>query len=154
MGAQNTPDISKAALDATHYFPIFDKDFLVVARGSWYRTWGGDNPFYSQSRFGGVDTLRGYRDGRWTDFASVLYGTEARWAFYEGSGWFSRWELSGGYEIGRVYNDGAINVLFDELRPSYVAGLTAVLTDGVPVRVDVASSPEGLQFYLHLLCPN
>lgn len=153
MGNQNSPEISKAMAGVTHYLQIYGNDFLVVLRGKWDRTWGGDNPFYSQSRLGGTNTLRGYKGGRWTDFASVLYGAEARWAFLETSGWFSRWELNFGYETGRVFNDGAINVLFDELRPTYVVGLTAVLSSGAPVRLDVANSPEGNQFFLHLLYP-
>jgi len=153
MGHESRPEISKLMGSAVHIFQITGDTLLGVARARFQRTWGGDNPFYSQSRLGGRDTLRGYKNGRWTDSASVLYGAEARWKFWQIGGWLQRMELSFAYETGRVFNNGAINVLWDELRPNQVIGLTGVLSSGIPVRLDVAQSPEGYEFYFHLLYP-
>jgi outer membrane protein assembly factor BamA len=152
LGLNDKPEMSRVLASAARVFPL-SEGLLLVGRGRFERVWGGDNPFYSQSRLGGSNTQRGYRAGRWTDFASVLYGAELRWVFWQPGGWMQRMELSAGYEVGRVFNNGAMNVLWDELRPSYVVGLTAVLPQGVPLRLDVAQSPEGTQFYVHLLYP-
>ncbi len=148
-----TPAAQKVLAQASHILAVSDGELWLVLRARHERVWGGDNPFYAQSRLGGKDTLRGYAINRWTDSASILYGTEGRWNFWQPGGWFERMELNLGYEVGRVYNNGAINVLMDELRPSYVIGLTGVLTQGVPVRADFAFGPEGMQFYMHLLYP-
>lgn len=154
MGTEGIePEVKKFSASVVHLIPVFGEDLIVAVRSRHERTWGGDNPFYSQSRLGGMNTLRGYRGGRWTDSASILYGAEARWNFWKSSGWFKKYELSFAYDTGRVYNDGAINVLFDDLRPSYVVGLSGILEKGFPIRMDIAQSTEGYQFYLHLLYP-
>lgn len=147
------PEHQHLLISAAHIFQLTGEDLLLLARTRHERAWGGDTPFYAQARLGGSNTLRGYKGGRWTDSASILYGTELRWAFVKTSGWFQRWELNFAFETGRVYNNGAVNVLWDQLRPTYVVGLSPVLTQGVPIRLDVAWSPEGTHSYFHLLYP-
>jgi outer membrane protein assembly factor BamA len=152
-GPDTAPEVERLLAQVSHLVPLPGENFVLALRARHERVWGGDNPFYNQARLGGMNTLRGYRSSRWTDSASILYGAEGRWRFWEPNGAVQRLELNLGYDTGRVYNEGAVDVLFEDLRPDYVAGLTFVFRQGIPLRLDFAHSPEGDQFYLHLLYP-
>jgi len=150
--ASDEPKYQRIQAKAVHVQPIVEEELLVVGRVQHERLWG-DAPFYSQARLGGMHTLRSYKGGRFTDMSSILYGVEPRWVFWRPESSFTRVELSGGIEAGRVYNTGTAATWYDQLNTSYVVGLTGILKPGIPLRMDWASGIEGNQFYLHLFYP-
>ena len=147
------PDYAKLQAIAQRIQPISGQSLVSVFRIRHERVWGGDLPFFGQARLGGMSTLRSYRSGRYTDFASILYAVEPRWVFWRPGDWAERLEFHVAAEAGRVYNSGTITTLYDQLHMSWVTGLTIVLDSGVPLRLDVGAGPEGTQAYLHLFYP-
>ncbi|MGE3974880.1 MAG: BamA/TamA family outer membrane protein [Bdellovibrionales bacterium] len=145
------PEFMRYLAQAQHILPLGNLSTSFLIRHE--RVWGGDTPFFGQARLGGESYLRSFKPGRYTDFASILYGVEPRWIFWRPGGALERLELSAGVEAGRVYNDGTLTILYDQLHISWIGGLTAVWSSGIPMRLDVASGPEGTLSYLHLFYP-
>jgi len=149
--APNEPQFDRMNLSYTEIFGV--GDFRLLPRFVHERVWGGDLPFFMQARIGGKNSVRAYPFGRFSDFASVLYGGEARYPLFQPGGFIQKVEVSFGLETGRVYNSGTIGTLVDQLHTGYDYGLTAVIAGGIPLRFDDAVGPEGNQIYMHLFYP-
>jgi hypothetical protein len=147
------PEYTRVFTTAKHTLPLVDSELVSVFRIHHERVWGGDMPFFGRAKLGGPTNLRSFSRGRFTDFSSILYGVEPRWVFWRPGDYFERMELSTGVEAGRVFSDGTITTLYDQLHVSWVGGLTFVLKSGIPLRLDVAAGPEGTLGYLHLFYP-
>jgi hypothetical protein len=108
-------------------------------------------PFLEGATLGGFYRLRGYRDARFHDKASVYAAAEYRytleynpirnveWLRFMKLDWF---QLVGFVEGGRVAPDYKPDTLFSDWKSDFGVGLRA-MTAGIVVRFDLAHSDEG-----------
>jgi outer membrane protein assembly factor BamA len=108
-------------------------------------------PFLEGATLGGFYRLRGYRDARFHDKASIYAAAEYRytldynpirnieWLRFMKLDWF---QLVGFVEGGRVAPDYKPDTLFSDWKSDFGIGLRA-MTAGIVVRFDLAHSDEG-----------
>jgi hypothetical protein len=113
-------------------------------------------PFMEGATLGGFYRMRGYRDARFHDKASVYATAEYRytlknnpirnvsWLRFLKLDWL---QLVGFVEGGRVAPDYKADVLFEDWKSDVGLSLRA-LTAGIVIRVDVAYSDEGTNTWL------
>jgi hypothetical protein len=108
-------------------------------------------PFMEGATLGGFYRMRGYRDSRFHDRASIYATAEYRhtldynpirnieWLRFLKLDWL---QLVGFIEGGRVAPDYKADILFEDWKSDFGVGLRA-LTAGIVVRLDIAHSDEG-----------
>lgn len=135
--------LQEVTFDFRHYIPLFETHTL--AWQAYYAGVFGKNgiPFQLLPTVGGIDKLRGFRQGMYRDNVLMLLQTEYRLPIYK--------RLKGAVfcSIGDVTNSS--NYKIDKLKVAYGAGLRYRLNDArVHLRMDVAKNNYGdkLQFYI------
>ncbi|MEH6593460.1 MAG: BamA/TamA family outer membrane protein [Halioglobus sp.] len=161
-------------LEASKYFSLGSTDWArqrIIALNAWTGyspSWelepngqGGRRvvdgpPFLEGATLGGFYRMRGYRDSRFHDKASVYATAEYRytleynpirnvsWLRFLHLDWI---QVVGFVEAGRVAPEYKLDTLFDDMKSDVGIGLRA-LTGGVVVRADVAVSDEGTNFWV------
>jgi outer membrane protein assembly factor BamA len=74
-------------LEAQQYVPFFNKKRVIALRARTGMTWAGAAqtvPFYMQPYVGGADTLRGFRNFRFSDDNHIVTNIEYRWESFPG----------------------------------------------------------------------
>jgi len=156
-------------LEASKYFSLGASDWArqrIIALNAWTGyspSWdiqtndvGGSRvtkgpPFLEGATLGGYYRMRGFRDSRFHDKASIYGAAEYRytldynpirnvsWLKFLHLDW---WQLVAFAEVGRVAPEYTLDTLFDDMKTDVGVGLRA-LTAGVVVRADFAYSEEG-----------
>ena len=113
-------------------------------------------PFMEGATLGGFNRMRGYRDSRFHDKASIYASAEYRytllhnpienveWLRFLNLDWF---QVVGFVEGGRVAPEYKADVLFEDWKSDVGFSLRA-LTGGIVVRFDVAVSDEGSNMWV------
>lgn len=138
-------------LGVTFYAPLAEQLFLA-----WHtiysRADGGEDS--ADIIPGGSPPLRGYPQGRWSDRFGFFTAVEVRYGipigkmldFYLVHGVLDSVQLAVFYEVGQV-SPSNNSLLFKELHHSYGGGVRA-LFDAIVLRLDLATSDEGVQSHL------
>ena len=132
-------DAETYMLSVNRYLPMRDND--VLAFRGYFRTTGGNAPFFILSTFGGGSDLRGYPSGRYRDKAMYALQGEYRWALNDS------WIFTGFAGFGEVAPD------FGSFDGDYLpaAGLGARFVVSQKHRVslsfDVAQGKDGTEYY-------
>jgi outer membrane protein assembly factor BamA len=141
----NKYSFRRLTAEAQQFVTLFNKKRVIAARAKTtlsYPNSGQLVPFYLQPSLGAADDLRGFRPFR-------FYGNNN---FFMNAEW--RWEILSGVDgalfvdAGKVFDrPGQLN--FTKLEKSYGGGLRfrAPMTGAMVMRVDVAASREGVQFW-------
>jgi hypothetical protein len=132
-------DAETYMLSANHYRPVRDRD--VLAFRGYFRTTGGDAPFFILSTFGGKSDLRGYPSGRYRDKAMYALQGEYRWQATD------RWIFTGFAGFGEVAP--SFGDFGDELLPAAGVGARFVVSQKhrVALSADIAVGNDGAEFY-------
>ena len=132
-------DAETYMLSANHYLPARERD--VVALRGYFRTTGGDAPFFVLSTFGGSSDLRGYPSGRYRDKAMYALQGEYRWHATD------RWIFTGFAGFGEVAS--SFGDFGNELLPAAGIGARFVLSakHRVALSTDLAVGNDGVEFY-------
>lgn len=131
--------------EAQQFLPLFNKKRVIAARAKTtisYPNAGQRVPFYLQPSLGASDDLRGFRPFRFYDNNNFVMNAEWRWEVLSG--------VEGALfaDAGKVFpRPGDLN--FASLEKSYGGGLRfrAPMTGALVMRMDVAASREGIQFW-------
>jgi outer membrane protein assembly factor BamA len=132
-------DAETYMLSANHYRPVRDRD--VLAFRGYFRTTGGDAPFFLLSTFGGKSDLRGYPSGRYRDKSMYAVQGEYRWQATD------RWIFTGFAGFGEVAP--SFGDFGDELLPAAGIGARFVVSEKhrVALSADIAVGNDGAEFY-------
>jgi outer membrane protein assembly factor BamA len=132
-------DAETYKIAVNRYIPVREKD--VLAFRGYFRTTGGNAPFFILSTFGGSSDLRGYPSGRYRDKAMYALQGEYRWAAND------RWIFTGFAGFGEVAPD------FGSFGGDYLpaAGLGARFVVSQKHRVslsfDIARGKDDTEYY-------
>ena len=132
-------DAETYMISVNRYLPMRDNDVLAL-RG-YFRTTGGNAPFFILSTFGGGSDLRGYPSGRYRDKAMYALQGEYRWALND------RWIFTGFAGFGEVAPDFGS---FDgDYLPAAGVGARFVVSQKhrVSLSFDVAHGKDGTEYY-------
>jgi len=99
-------------------------------------------PFYLKSSLGGVENLRGYRNGRYIDNDLALVSLEYRYPLLEMIDAFLF------MDEGRVFQSLSDHFKWRDWKYSYGAGLRLWSDDELMIRTFLAKSKEDTRFYL------
>jgi outer membrane protein assembly factor BamA len=132
-------DAETYMISANHYIPVRENDVLAL-RG-YFRTTGGDAPFFILSTFGGSTDLRGYPGGRYRDKSMYALQGEYRWAVND------KWIFTGFAGFGEVAPD--FGSFGDNYLPAAGAGLRFVVSQKhrVSLSFDIAQGKDGTEYY-------
>lgn len=131
--------------EVQQFVPLFNKKRVIAARAKTMLSYPGPGqqvPFYLQPSLGASDDLRGFRPFRFHDNNSFVMNGEWRWEILSGV------EGALFVDAGKVFpRPGQLN--FKSLEKSYGGGLRfrAPMTGALVMRLDVAASREGIQFW-------
>lgn len=142
-GLGSNYSLQEFTLDIRQYIPIFGTHLL--AWQTYYSGVFGQNgiPFQLLPSIGGIDKLRGFRQGMYRDNVMMLFQTEYRLPIYK--------RLKGTLfcSVGDVMK--SVDYKVDKLKMGYGVGLRYRLNDArVHLRLDIAKNNYGdkLQIYL------
>ena len=132
-------DAKTFMLSVNQYLPVRDRD--VVALRGYFRTTGGDAPFFLLSTFGGSTDLRGYPSGRYRDQTMYAVQGEYRWQFSD------RWIFSGFAGFGEVAQ--RLEDFGDDLLPAAGLGTRFVISKRhrVSLSFDIAQGRDDTEYY-------
>ena len=132
-------DAETYMLSANHYRPVRDRD--VLAFRGYFRTTGGDAPFFLLSTFGGKSDLRGYPSGRYRDKSMYALQSEYRWQATD------RWIFTGFAGFGEVAP--SFGDFGEEPLPAAGIGVRLVVSQKhrVALSADIAVGNDGAEFY-------
>jgi outer membrane protein assembly factor BamA len=132
-------DAETYMISANHYIPMREND--VLAFRGYFRTTGGDAPFFILSTFGGSTDLRGYPGGRYRDKSMYALQGEYRWAIND------KWIFTGFAGFGEVAPD--FGSFGDNYLPAAGAGLRFVVSQKhrVSLSFDIAQGKDGTEYY-------
>jgi outer membrane protein assembly factor BamA len=132
-------DAESYMLSANHYRPVRERD--VLAFRGYFRTTGGNAPFFILSTFGGQTDLRGYPSGRYRDKSMYALQGEYRWQATD------RWIFTGFAGFGEVAP--SFGDFGDEFLPAGGVGARFVLSQKhrVSLSADIAWGNDGAEFY-------
>jgi outer membrane protein assembly factor BamA len=132
-------DAETYMISVNRYLPMRDND--VLAFRGYFRTTGGNAPFFILSTFGGGSDLRGYPSGRYRDKAMYALQGEYRWALNDS------WIITGFAGFGEVAPDFGS---FDgDYLPAAGVGARFVVSQKhrVSLSFDVAQGKDGTEYY-------
>jgi outer membrane protein assembly factor BamA len=132
-------DAETYMLSANHYIPMRENDVLAL-RG-YFRTTGGDAPFFILSTFGGSTDLRGYPGGRYRDKSMYALQGEYRWAVND------KWIFTGFAGFGEVAPD--FGSFGGDFLPAAGVGARFVVSQKhrVSLSFDIAQGKDGTEYY-------
>lgn len=132
-------DAETYMLSANHYLPVRERD--VIAFRGYFRTTGGDAPFFILSTFGGSSDLRGYPSGRYRDKSMYALQGEYRWQATD------EWVFTGFAGFGEVAP--SFGDFGSEILPAAGIGARFVLSQKhrVSLSADIAVGNDGTEFY-------
>jgi len=135
---------NRMTFDFRNYIRIFGEKDVFAYRALFQSVSGGKIPFFDLASLGGgtlMNTMRGYAINRFLDKAKFLTNVEYRFPVW--------WRLGGNVFIDAGTVGSSLGRLdFGRLASNVGAGLRFYLPDFV-VRVDIASSKEGMGLYFN-----
>ena len=132
-------DAETYMVSVNRYLPVREND--VLAFRGYFRTTGGNAPFFILSTFGGGSDLRGYPSGRYRDKAMYALQGEYRWAMNDS------WIFTGFAGFGEVAPDFGS---FDgDYLPAAGVGARFVVSrkHRVSLSFDIAHGKDGTEYY-------
>ncbi|MDH3849106.1 MAG: BamA/TamA family outer membrane protein [Gammaproteobacteria bacterium] len=137
VGSDFDAETYKVSLN--RYIPVREND--VLAFRGYFRTTGGNAPFFILSTFGGSSDLRGYPSGRYRDKAMYALQGEYRWAMND------RWIFTGFAGFGEVAPD--FGSFGGDYLPAAGVGARFVMSQKhrVSLSFDVAQGKDGTEYY-------
>ena len=132
-------DAETYMVSVNRYYPVREND-VFAARG-YFRTTGGNAPFFILSTFGGGSDLRGYPSGRYRDKAMYALQGEYRWQATD------RWIFTGFAGFGEVAP--SFGDFGGEFLPAAGVGARFVVSQKhrVALSADIAIGNDGAEFY-------
>ncbi|NDV45684.1 hypothetical protein D0T49_01295 [Paludibacter sp. 221] len=141
-GFGSTYSLQQVSLDLRKYFPLFGSHVFAL-QAKFDGIFGKDVPFQMLSTLGGIDMLRGFRQGKYKENMLLAAQAEYRFPIYK------RFKAAVFCATGDVFDSK--NFRTDKLKFAYGAGIRCRVNDArVHVRFDVAKSnyDNKLQFYI------
>lgn len=131
-------------IDLQQFIGFFNRTRVIAlrAKGTFTDTDRDEAiPFYLQPVVGGANTLRGYRNFRFSDRNMVIYNAEYRWEIFAG--------LDGAVfvDAGKVTHRRGLATNFNNLESSVGFGLRFNARNATFMRIDTAFSQEGFQVW-------
>lgn len=131
-------------IDLQQFIGFFNRTRVIALRAKGTFTDTDRNeavPFYLQPVLGGANTLRGYRNFRFSDRNMVIYNAEYRWEIFAG--------LDGAIfaDAGKVTHRRGLATNFKDLESSVGFGLRFNARNATFMRIDTAFSHEGFQVW-------
>lgn len=132
-------DAETFMININRYLPMREHDVLAL-RG-YFRTTGGDAPFFILSTFGGSADLRGYPSGRYRDKMMYALQGEYRWQVND------KWILTGFGGFGEVAPEAS--EFGNDFLPAVGLGARYVVSQKhrVSLSFDVAQGKDGTEYY-------
>lgn len=132
-------DAETYKISLNRYIPVREND--VLAFRGYFRTTGGNAPFFILSTFGGSSDLRGYPSGRYRDKSMYALQGEYRWAMND------KWIFTGFAGFGEVAPD--FDGFGDNYLPAAGVGARFVVSQKhrVSLSFDVAQGKDGTEYY-------
>jgi outer membrane protein assembly factor BamA len=132
-------DAETYMISLNRYIPMREND--VLAFRGYFRTTGGNAPFFILSTFGGSSDLRGYPSGRYRDKAMYALQGEYRWAMND------KWIFTGFAGFGEVAPD--FGGFGDNYLPAAGVGARFVVSQKhrVSLSFDIARGKDGTEYY-------
>jgi hypothetical protein len=131
-------DFDRYSLDARGFLPLGSRQRIIATRFYISRDApepGAEVPFYLMKSLGGNQTLRGYRQMRFSDKNLIYLSGEYRWEA------MTAVELAVFYDTGRVASSRS-DLNFDHLRHTFGGGLRFKSMRRAVVRIDIGRSDE------------
>ena len=142
-GLGSTYSLQQISVDVRKFIPLF-KTHVWAFQGKFYGIFGKDGiPFQMLPTVGGIDVMRGFRNGKYKGNLLFSLQTEYRLPIYK------RLKAAVFCATGDVLNSRDMNI--NKLKFTYGAGLRYRVNDArVHVRFDIAKNNYGdkLQFYI------
>jgi hypothetical protein len=132
-------DAETYMVNVNRYVPMRENDVLAL-RG-YFRTTGGNAPFFILSTFGGGSDLRGYPSGRYRDKSMYALQGEYRWAVND------KWIFTGFAGFGEVAPD--FGSFGGDFLPAAGVGARSVVSQKhrVALSFDIAQGKDGTEYY-------
>jgi len=107
--------------------------------------WGDDFEFYQAATIGGAESLRGFREERFSGESAFVWGNDLRYSFDEFKTSFVPFQIGvfAGYDLGRVWLDGEDSNLWHD---SYGGGMWVTGAEAVSAKLNLFSGGEKLRF--------
>ncbi|UZH55549.1 metallophosphoesterase [Salinimicrobium tongyeongense] len=111
--------------------------------------WEDDFEFYQAATLGGAESLRGFREERFSGESAFVWGNDLRYSFDEFKTSFVPFQIGvfAGYDVGRVWLDGEDSNLWHD---SYGGGLWITGAEAVSAKLNLFSGGEKLRFSFSL----
>jgi outer membrane protein assembly factor BamA len=140
---------SRFSLDASHFFPIFDKKRVFLVRGRVISSTADEGsvvPFYLRPTLGGSHSLRSVDDFRFRDTHMMVFNAEYRW------------EALSGLDMTLFADAGKVASTWDDLdlgdlHKAYGIGFRFNSATGIFYRIDIARGEEGFKFHFKFSGP-
>ncbi|MFQ5510411.1 MAG: BamA/TamA family outer membrane protein [Candidatus Krumholzibacteriia bacterium] len=132
-------DFRRFEFEAQQYIPWLQEHRVLALRANAVITdtnSGSDVPFYFMPTLGGSSVLRGFRESRFRERNSILFGAEYRW-----EAWWAL-DMALFVDSGKVASDKS-DLDFDNLQNSWGLGFRFHKFDAFVLRLDLAISREG-----------
>jgi outer membrane protein assembly factor BamA len=131
-------------VESLQLFPFFDKRRVIALRALGAFTdadSGNDVPFYLMPFVGGPETLRGFRERRFTDRNLVLLQAEYRY------------EVFAALDMALFVDAGAVaqrvsDLRLDQMKTDYGLGFRFGTRDNVVLRFDIGLGGEGTRYFV------
>lgn len=140
---------SRFSAEANHFFPIFDKKRVFLARARLVVSdsdTGNTVPFYLRPTLGGSHTLRSVDNYRFRDNHLLLFNAEYRWEA------FSNLDMALFADAGKVASArGDLDI--HDLEKAYGIGFRFNTAHGIFYRIDIGHGDEGFRFFLKFSGP-
>lgn len=122
-----------------------NKKLVLKSKVAGRVTFGDEFEFYQAATLGGRETLRGFRDERFTGKNSLVLSTDLRYSFETFKTPFLPLQIGvyGGFDYGRVWVPNDVN---DAWQKSYGGGLWILMADSLNTDLTLFNSTDGLRF--------
>jgi outer membrane protein assembly factor BamA len=131
-------------VESMQLFPFFDKRRVIALRavGAFTDADPGDDvPFYLMPFVGGPETLRGYRERRFTDRNLLLLQAEYRYEV------FAALDMALFFDAGSVASRVS-DLRLDEMKTDYGIGFRFGTRENVVLRFDIGLGGEGTRYFV------
>ncbi|MCY2686920.1 metallophosphoesterase [Salinimicrobium sp. TH3] len=149
-GKMNTGETENIYAFITPYLGFYkaisqNNKWVINTRVNAEVLFGDDFEFYQAATIGGAESLRGFREERFTGESAFVWGNDLRYSFDEFKTSFIPLQIGvfAGYDLGRVWLDGENSDLWHD---SYGGGFWITGADALSAKVNLFSGGEKLRF--------
>jgi len=147
-------DFLRYGMEGKRFFLWDNPNYVTVVHGLYEKVNGSDIPFYELPSLGGLDSLRGYGDGRFVDRGRMVFNVEHRItiASMEMMGIRTNFEVAPFADLGSVFPD-IQDIKSRNFRPVYGGAFRAAVKPNVVGDVEVGVGQEGPAVFVGLNYP-